>query len=167
MFKLNNKQYGHNFCQKYQQTVEFLMYLIISLYSDIGFIIIKLVTHHFFLSYHHLTWQHLIEDSSQTNNLPTVDLFSNTGMDILKGKSPDNYDEIRGRNHLCSLHSFRNNSMISIISSKPYHQRMEENNSMDIDDINNTPSELSYEASQKREICLRAAVENYEDMLPS
>ena len=88
-------------------------------------------------------------------------------MDILKGKSPDNYDEIRGRNHLCSLHSFRNNSMISIISSKPYHQRMEENNSMDIDDINNTPSELSYEASQKREICLRVAAENYEDMLPS
>ena len=105
--------------------------------------------------------------SSQTNNLPTVDLFSNTGMDILKGRSPDNYDEVRGRNHSYSLHSSRDNSMISTISSKPYHQRMEENNSMNVNNIDNTLSELSYEASQEREIHLRVAAENYEDMLPS
>jgi len=37
--------------------------------------------------------------------------------------------------------------MISMISSKPYHQRMEENNGMDIDNIDNTSSELSYEVS--------------------
>jgi len=43
---------------------------------------------------------------------------------------------------------------------------MEENNSMDIDNIDNTSSELFYEASQEREICLRAAAENSEDMLP-
>ena len=105
--------------------------------------------------------------SSQTNNLPTVDLFNNTEIDILKGRSPDNYDEVRGRSHSCSLHSSRDNSMISITSSKLYHQRMEENNGININDINNTPSELSYETSQEREIYLRAVAENSKDMLPS
>ena len=106
--------------------------------------------------------------SFQTNNLLTVvDLFNNIEMDILKGRSSDNYDEVRGRSHSCSLHSSRDNSMISTTSSKPYHQRMEENNGMNINDINNTPSELSYETSQEREICLRAVAENSEDMLPS
>ena len=104
--------------------------------------------------------------SSQTNNLPTVDLFSNTWMDILKGRSPNNYNEVRGKNHSCSLHSSRDNSMISMTSSKLYHQRMEENNGMDIDDIINTSFELSYEVSQEREIYLRAAAENSEDILP-
>ena len=37
--------------------------------------------------------------SASTNNLPTVNLFSNTGIDIQKEKSPDNYDEVRGRLH--------------------------------------------------------------------
>jgi len=104
--------------------------------------------------------------SFQTNNLPTVDLFSNTGIDILKGRSPDNYDEVRDRNYSHSLHSSRNNSMISMTSSKPYYQIMEENNSMDVNNIDNTPSELFYEASQEREICLRMAAKNSEDMLP-
>ena len=43
---------------------------------------------------------------------------------------------------------------------------MEENNGMDIDDIINTSFELSYEVSQEREIYLRAAAENSEDILP-
>jgi len=50
-------------------------------------------------------------------------------------------------------------------SSKLYHQRMKENNSMDVNYIDNTPSKLSYEASQEREICLRAAAENSKDTL--
>jgi len=29
---------------------------------------------------------------SQTNTLPTVDLFNNTGMDFLKEQTPDNND---------------------------------------------------------------------------
>ena len=37
--------------------------------------------------------------SASTNNLPTVNLFSNTGMDIWKEKSPDNYNEVRGKLH--------------------------------------------------------------------
>jgi len=86
-------------------------------------------------------------------------------MDILKGKSSDNYDKVRGRNHSCNLHSSKNNFMISMTSSKPYYQRIEENNGMDIDDINNTLSELSYKASQEREIHLRVAAENSENTL--
>ena len=37
---------------------------------------------------------------------------------------------------------------------------------MDVDNIDNTSSELSYEVSQEREIHLRTVAENYEDILP-
>ena len=42
VFKPNNKQYNLNFCQKYQQIVESLMYLMIGSHSNIGFAIVKL-----------------------------------------------------------------------------------------------------------------------------
>ena len=42
MFKPNDKQYNSNFCQKYQEIVESLMYLMISLCHDIGFAVVKL-----------------------------------------------------------------------------------------------------------------------------
>ena len=42
MLKPNNKQCDSNFHQKYQQIVRSLMYLIISLHSDIGFSIVRL-----------------------------------------------------------------------------------------------------------------------------
>ena len=57
--------------------------------------------------------------------------------------------------------------MLSTASSRPYHKKMEQNNDIDVDNNNNTPSELSYEASQEREIHLRTAAENREDTLPS
>jgi len=41
-FKPNEKQCDPKFCQKYQQLVGSLMYLIIGLRPDIGFIVIKL-----------------------------------------------------------------------------------------------------------------------------
>ena len=104
---------------------------------------------------------------SQTNILPTVDLFNNTGMDFLKGRTPDNNDEVRGRKLSHSPNSSRDNSMLSTASSKPYHEKKEQNNDMDVDDNNNTPSELSYEAPQEGEIRLRTVAENREDMLPS
>ena len=104
---------------------------------------------------------------SQTNTLPTVDLFNNTGMDFLKGQTPDNNDGVRGKKLLHSSNSSRDNLMLSIASSRPYHEKMKQNNDMDVDNNNNTPSELSYEASQEREICLRMAAKNQEDMLPS
>ena len=37
---------------------------------------------------------------------------------------------------------------------------------MDVDNIDNTSSELSYEVSQERKIHLRTVAENYEDTLP-
>jgi len=104
---------------------------------------------------------------SQTNTLPTVDLFNNTGMDFLKGQTSDNNDRVRGRKLSHSSNSSRNNSMLSMASSRPYHEKIEQNNNMDVDSSNNTPSELSYKASQEREICLRTVAENQEDMLLS
>jgi len=41
-FKLNEKQYDPKFCQKYQQLVSSLMYLMIGSRPDIGFAVIKL-----------------------------------------------------------------------------------------------------------------------------
>jgi len=41
-FKLNEKQYDPKFCQKYQQLVSSLMYLIIGLGPNIGFVVVKL-----------------------------------------------------------------------------------------------------------------------------
>jgi len=104
---------------------------------------------------------------SQTNTLPTVDLFNNTGIDFLKGQTPDNNDGVRGRKLSYSSNSSRDNSMLSMAFLRLYHEKMEQNNDMDVDNNNNTPAELSYEASQEREICLRTAAENQEDMLPS
>jgi len=97
---------------------------------------------------------------SQTNTLPTVDLFNNTGMDFLKEQTPDNNDKVRGRKLLHSLNSSKDNSMLSIASSRPYHEKIEQSNDMDVNNNNNSLSELSYEASQEREICLRMVAEN-------
>ena len=41
-FKPNEKQYDPKFCQKYQQLVSSLMYLIIGLGPNIGFVVVKL-----------------------------------------------------------------------------------------------------------------------------
>jgi len=41
-FKPNEKQCNPKFCQKYQQLVGFLMYLMIGLRPDIGFAVVKL-----------------------------------------------------------------------------------------------------------------------------
>ena len=35
--------------------------------------------------------------SSPNTNLPTVESFNTTGMDIFKGQNPNNYDNVRGR----------------------------------------------------------------------
>ena len=105
---------------------------------------------------------------SQTNTLPTVDLFNNTGMDFLKGQTPDNNDGVRGKKLSHGSNSSRDNSILSTTSSRLYHEKMEQNNNMDVDNNNNTPSKLlSYEASQEREIHLRMAAKNQEDMLLS
>ena len=42
VFKPNDKQYDSNFCQKYQQIVGSLIYLIFGSHPDIGFAVVKL-----------------------------------------------------------------------------------------------------------------------------
>ena len=104
---------------------------------------------------------------SQTNTLPAMDLFNNTGVDFLKGQTPDNNDRVRDRKLSHSSNISRDNSMLSTASSRPYHEKMEQNNDMDVDNNNNILSELFYETSQEREIHLRTADESREDTLPS
>jgi len=73
-------------------------------------------------------------------------------MDILKERAPDNYDEMRGRTLLQKSNIFRNTSISSMISAKPYHERMTWNNDMDVNDDDNnkdTSPKLSYETSRE------------------
>ena len=104
---------------------------------------------------------------SQNNILPTVDIFNNIGMDHLKGRTSNDNNKVRGRKLSFSSNSSRDNSMLLVTFSRPYHERMEQYNNMDVDDHNNAPSKLSYEASQEKKICLRVVAENRKDMLPS
>ena len=100
--------------------------------------------------------------------LPTVDQVNNTGMDILKGQAPDNYNEVRGRMLSLKSNISRDTSMSSVISAKPYHKRMTQNNDMDINNNNNkdTSPELSYETSQEKVNCLSIVAEKQADILP-
>ena len=103
---------------------------------------------------------------SQNTNLPTVELFNNTGIDFFKGQTPDNYNEVRGRKLTQSLNSFRDASMGFSKSPTPYHKRMVRNNDMDIDNNNKPSPELSYETLQEKEICLGMAAETQTNIRP-
>ena len=103
---------------------------------------------------------------TQDSILPTVYQANNTGMDILKGQSPNNYDEMRGRMFSCIS---RDTSMSFMISSEAYHERMVWNNAIVVDNENNNKDispELSYEISQEKAIHLSAAAEKQANMLP-
>ena len=97
---------------------------------------------------------------STNTNLPTVDPRNTTGMDFFNGQNPDNYDDVRGRKPSCSPNSSRDASMVSSTSSIPYHEKMEKNNEMEIDDNGNSFSELSYETLQEKELRLGEATKN-------
>ena len=96
---------------------------------------------------------------SQNTNLPTVELFNNTGMDFFKGQIPDNYNEVRGRKLTQSPNSSRDASMGFSRSPTPYYERMVRNNDMDIDNNNKPSPELSYETLQEKEICFSMVTE--------
>ena len=93
---------------------------------------------------------------------------NDTGIDILKGKSPDNYNEVRGRSVSHNPSISRDTSMSSTKSSVAYHERMEQNNSMDVDNPpNKDPSlELPYETTQEKTLYLSKAAENQTNMKP-
>ena len=115
--------------------------------------------------------------TSSTNTIPTQDSIlpnmyqaNNTGMDILKELSPDNYDEMRGRMLSCISNIFRDISMSSTISSKTYHERMAWKNAMVVDNEDNNKDvspELFYETSQEKVICLSTAAEKQANTLPT
>ena len=84
----------------------------------------------------------------QIFELLTVSHSNNTGMDFFAGSSPDNYDEMRGRSSLTKGNISRDSSMYSSKSSIAYHEKMELNNTMDIDvDIDDNSPALFYETS--------------------
>ena len=85
-------------------------------------------------------------------NLPTMELRNTTGMDIFKGQNPNNYDDVRGREPSQSPNSSRDASMVSSTSSIPYHEKMEKNNKMDIDNNGNSSPELFYETIQEKKL---------------
>ena len=86
-----------------------------------------------------------------TFELPTVFSTSYTGIDLLSGPYPDNYDEMRSRTPFTNKNIFRNSSMFFTKSSITYYKRMANNNGMDIDKVmnNNSPT-LSYKKEQEK-----------------
>ena len=72
-------------------------------------------------------------------------------MNILKESSLNNYNEVRGRSLSANTNISRDSSMSSTKSSVAYHEKIEHNNTMNIDmDMNNFSSEVSYETSQEK-----------------
>ncbi|KAL9714157.1 hypothetical protein Ac2012v2_8354 [Leucoagaricus gongylophorus] len=91
--------------------------------------------------------------SQQAFELPTVLPSNYTGMDILSGSSPDNYDEVRGRTFSPKVQVSRDSSMSSTKSSVVYHEKMEHNNALNEDiDMDDDPPALSYKTSQEKAI---------------
>ena len=61
---------------------------------------------------------------------------------------------MRGKKLSQSLNSSKNTSMVSLISSTPYHERIEQNNKIEVNNNNNSFLELFYETLQEKEILL-------------
>ena len=105
--------------------------------------------------------------SSSLLNLPTVPFKSITGMDIFSGIAPDNYDEVRGKSLSTNVNVSRDSSVSSTRSSVVYHEKMEQNNAMIIDDDPNDSSPaLSYEDKQERAIQVSKAADPQNNMRP-
>ena len=93
-------------------------------------------------------------------NLPTVDSRNTTGMDISKGQNPNNHDDVRSRKPSQSPSYSRDTLMSSTASSTIYHERMEKNNDMDVDEDGNSFPELSYKTPQEKERQLGKVTKN-------
>jgi len=88
---------------------------------------------------------------TQTFELPTVSYSNNTEMDIFAGSPPDNYDEVRGRSLSTKGNISRDSSMSSTKSSVVYHERIELNNAIVIDNnMDDISPALSYETDQEK-----------------
>ena len=100
-------------------------------------------------------------------NLLTVKPYNSTGIDIFKGQNPNNYDDVRGRELSQSPNSSRDASMVSSMSSVSYHEKMEKNNDMEIDNNGNTSPELSYKTLQEKALWLGKATKDKTNTRPS
>ena len=101
-----------------------------------------------------------IQSNNQQTLLLFVNVFSNTEMDHSTGTNPVINNDVRGRSPQTFKNLSRNSSMSFTVSSTIYHERMELNNSMDID--SDPPVEspaLSYKDKRDKEICLRKVAE--------
>ena len=74
-----------------------------------------------------------IQSNNQRTLLPSVNIFSNTEMDHSTGTNPVIINDVRGRSPHIHKNQSRDSSMSSMVSSTIYYERMELNNSMDID----------------------------------
>jgi len=101
----------------------------------------------------------------QTFVLPTVSFPSNTGMDFFAGPSPDNYNEVRGRPLSTKGNISRDLSMSSTKSSVAYHERMECNNAMVVDEkMDDISPALSYEEEQEKALRVSKVAEQQDNM---
>ena len=95
--------------------------------------------------------------------LPTVYHINDTGMDVLQGLSPENLNEMRDRSLSFNSSLFRESPISSMKSSILYHKRMEQNNSMDIDEVDQSNNDsslgLSYDNTQEKNLHLSKAAE--------
>jgi len=95
--------------------------------------------------------------------LPTVYHVNDIGMDVLQGLSPENLNKVRDRSLSFNLSLSRKSSIFSTKPSILYHKRMEQNNSMDVDEVdqsnNNSSSGLSYDNTQKKNLHLSKIAE--------
>ena len=99
--------------------------------------------------------------------LPTVDAYTNTGMNKSTGTNPITNNETRGRSSRIKKNLSRDTSMSSTCSSVIYHERVTMNNSMDIDSDPPTESPvLSYEEEQEKKLHLRKVAETTNNTRP-
>ena len=102
--------------------------------------------------------------NSQAFSLPTVFPSNSMGMDFLPGPTPNNHNEVRGRNLSTNRSVSRDLLMSSTKSSVAYYEMMV-NNGMDVNkELVELAPALSYETEQKRAICTNKAAEQQENM---
>jgi len=85
-------------------------------------------------------------------------------MDFFVGNIPNNHDEVRGRSLLTKENLSRDSSMSSTKSSVVYHKKIEYNNTMDVDNVNDINPALFYEISQKLALQVSKAAKQQPNM---
>ena len=102
--------------------------------------------------------------NSQAFSLPTVFPSNSMGMDFLPGPTPNNHNEVRGRN-LSTNRSVSRDLLLSSTKSSVAYYEMMVNNGMDVNkELVELAPALSYETEQKRAICTNKAAEQQENM---